>query len=99
MIDAFYILLITVFGGLGILTFVTSTIRANMFKEELVKIEENLDRLEAQINEIRTELQANELDLNLFQEEKQALESQKACMAKLEEEYEERLNSEEGEKG
>lgn len=70
-----------------------------MFREELVKIEENLDRLEAQINEIRTELQANELDLNLFQEEKQALEGQKACMAKLEEEYEERLNSEEGEKG
>ena len=70
-----------------------------MFREELVKIEENLDRLEAQINEIRTELQANELDLNLFQEEKQALKGQKACMAKLEEEYEERLNSEEGEKG
>jgi hypothetical protein len=87
VIESFYILLIVIFGGLTVLTLVTSALRANTIKDELDKFSWNLDHLEKRIHERRAELQTNEFDFNLCGEEIRALESQKACMLKLEEEY------------
>ena len=87
MIDAFYIILITVFGSLTILTLVTATVRANGVREELVAIRETAETLERRIHEMRVELQDAEFNIGIFDEEKRELEEQKACLLDLEEEY------------
>ena len=87
MIDAFYIVLITVFGSLTILTLVTATVRANGVREELFAVRETADTLERRIHEIRIELQDDEFNIGIFDEEKRELEAQKACLLDLELEY------------
>lgn len=87
MIDTFYIVLITVFGSLTILTLVTATVRANGVHEELFAVRETADTLELRIHEIRIELQDDESNIEIFNEEKRELEEQKACLLDLELEH------------
>jgi hypothetical protein len=87
MIDAFYIVLITVFGSLTILTLVTATVRANGVREELLSVRETAGNLEGRIHDLRVALQDDEFNIGIFDEEKRKLEAQKACLLDLEEEY------------
>ena len=94
MIDAFYILLVTLFGSLAAITLVTSTISATRVKEEIARTRESVDYLDGRINGLRTDLLANDLDVDMFEEEARVLELRSACMTELDQEYTERLLAE-----
>ena len=87
MIDAFYIVLITVFGSLTILTLATATVRANGVREELMAVRETAKNLELRIHDIRVHLQDDEFNIGIFDQEKRKLEAQKAGLLDLEVEY------------
>ena len=97
MIEAFYIILITLFGGMGILTVVTSSIRANAFRDDLFKVRDNISELERRIHDLRVDLQNNEFNSNLVDEEMRVLETQKARLMEIEEENRQHELSEESE--
>lgn len=93
MIQAFYILLVAVFGSLAFFTLVSAAIRANVLKEELDQVREDLDHREGRIREIRVELQSLDFDISVFEAEKQTLELRENCMRGLEKEHLARMAS------
>ena len=87
MMEAFYIVLVTLFGSLTILALVTGTGRTSAVREKLLAASETAERLEQRIHKMRLELQEDEFNIGMCDEEKRELEELKTCLLALEEEH------------
>ena len=97
VVDFIFLLIIIVFGALALFALATSMVQANVLNQDLATIGEQYNQLQERLEEKRQEVQEIELETTLLEEERRALESQEACMIKVEENYKKKNAPPEGE--
>lgn len=83
MLEIFYIILLIVFGGLIIVTLTQYGVRGGVVKDELGRLQEKIEHLQARFKANSEEFDTLSLDLEILQEEKKSLEAQATCMGNL----------------
>jgi TolA-binding protein len=84
MYEVLYILLIITFGSLIVASLVTFMVRGGAFKDELQRLQESQDHKEKRLRALQEELEIATLDIEILEQDKSSLDSQEACLRKLE---------------
>ena len=83
MLEIFYTILLVVFGGLIIVTLTQYGVRGGVLKDELGRLQEKIEHLQARLETNSEAFDTLALDLEILQEEKNSLEAQETCMGNL----------------
>jgi hypothetical protein len=82
LLEIFYIILLTIFGGLIVVTLTQYGVRGGVIKDELSRLQEK-KALQARLKSNNEAFDTLTLDLEILQEEKNSLEAQETCMGNL----------------
>lgn len=83
-LDILYLLIILVFGGLILHALVMAFLQSNQLSGNLQVARQKLDDLEERLDNLRQRLRQTEAEGSFLEQEREALESQEACMRQLE---------------
>lgn len=87
MTEALYAVIVVVFASLGVLALFNHLVRGSELREAVAEMRHDLQRVEARIVEVRTELESLKFDVDAMEDERVALEQQARCMLDLEESH------------
>jgi cell division protein FtsL len=85
--DAFYTIVVITFASLGVVTLFNHLVRTSETKATNAEILEDIEKEEARIASVQTEIKDLRFDSKILDEERLAIESQTQCLLKVEDTF------------